>query len=271
MKFFRGYKKYLQVFKITIREYLVYRLNFLLWRFRAVVGILVLYFLWQTAIPHGTTLFGYDQAKILTYILGTSIIRSIVLSSRSLDVAGQIASGDLVNFLIKPISYIRYWFSKDLADKFLNITFSFFEIIVLIFLLKPPFIIQTDIGLLALTTVAVLIGMILYFYISFFLSLIAFWSPENPWPVRFLFDILVGFFAGGLFPLDILPKAIFDIFKILPFGYLLFFPLEIYLGNIDFSNIATGMIISLLWLFVISQLTRLMFQKGLRDYSAWGR
>lgn len=264
-------RKYYQVLKITFQEYFVYRLNFLLWRFRAVVLLLALYFLWQAAIPEGQVIFGYDQAKILTYILGTSIIRSLILSSRSVDVAGQIVSGDLANLLIKPLSYLKYWFARDVSDKTLNLFFSFFEISLIFWLLKPPLILQTKPELLILTFLAVILGMILYFYLSFLLSLIAFWSPENPWPVRFLFDIFIGFFAGGFFPLDILPKGLFLVLKILPFSYLLFFPLDIYLGKLGLGEIFLGLGIALFWTVISYQAVRFVFQQGVKNYAVWGR
>ena len=264
-------RKYLQLAKITFEEYFVYRLNFLLWRFRAVVQLLVLYFLWQAAVPEGVTIFGYDQAKILTYILGTSIIRSFVISSRSVDVAGQIASGDLANFLLKPLSYLKYWFAKDVTDKILNLVFSTVEVTLIIFLLKPPIILQSNFLFLLLTLVAIIIGILLYFFLSFLLSLMAFWTPENPWPMRFLFLIFLEFFAGGLFPLDILPKTLFQALNFLPFPYLLFFPLNVYLGKLTMAEIFLGLGVSLLWLVVIYQAVRFTFRAGLRIYSAWGR
>lgn len=264
-------RKYLQVVIVTLQEYFVYRLNFFLWRFRNVVQLLVLYFLWQAAVPEGAVILGYDQAEILTYVLGTSIIRSFAFSTRSVDVAGHIASGDLSNFLIKPINYLKYWFAKDVADKFLNLVFSVVEIAIVILLLRPPLLLQTNVNFLLFSFLALVIGILLYFYLSFFLSLIAFWTPESPWPLRFLFTILVEFFSGALFPLDILPPTLFGILKILPFSYFLFFPLDIYLGGLTFSEIILRLLIAVFWLLVFHFGTRLLFQKGIKTYAAWGR
>lgn len=264
-------KKYFRVFQITLQEHFVYRLNFILWRFRSALQLLVLYFLWQAAIPSGVTVFGYDQARILTYILGTSIIRSFVLSSRSIDAAGQIANGELSNFLIKPISYLKYWLAKDLSDKTLNLIFSVFEIGIIILILKPPLIIQENLAFLALSLVAVVFAITLYFYLSFLLSLVAFWTPEAPWRARFLFMIILEFFAGGLFPLDILPGTLFNILKISPFSYLLFFPLHVYLGQLPPGEVFLGLGICLFWIVITFFLTRKLFNAGLRNYAAWGR
>lgn len=264
-------KKYLQVLKITFEEYFVYRLNFWLWRFRAFIQLLVLYFLWFAIVPQGTTVFGYDQAKILTYILGTSIIRSFILSSRSVDVAGEIASGDLSNFLLRPISYLKYWFTKDVVDKILNLFFSTIEISLIFIFLRPPIIIQKDPVILMFTLIAIILGIILYFYLSFLLSMIAFWTPENVWPPRFLATIIIDFFAGSLFPLDILPVGIFNALRVLPFTYLLFFPLNVYLGKVSAGEILFGFLISLFWIFVFFKFVKILFRLGVKNYAAWGR
>lgn len=264
-------KKYWSVLKITFQEYFVYRLNFILWRFRSFVQLLVLYFLWSAVIPQGAEIFGYDQARILTYILGTSIIRSFILASRSVDAAGDIGSGDLSNFLLRPISYLKYWFVKDIADKVLNLIFSTIEVSLIFILLRPPIIVQTNPAILFYTLIAIILGIVLYFYLSFLLSLIAFWTPENVWPPRFLAMVIIEFFAGSLFPLDILPAGIFNALRLLPFTYLLFFPLNIYLGKLTGGEIFSGLLISLFWIIVFYQLAKTLFKLGLRNYAAWGR
>lgn len=264
-------RKYLQVTKITFQEYFVYRSNFLFWRLRAFIQLLVFYFLWLAVIPEGMTIFGYDQAKILTYILGTSIIRSFVLSSRSVDVAGEISSGAISNFLLRPINYLGRWLAKDLSDKILNLFFSIIGVLLILVFLRPPIIIQNNPLILLLTAVTTILGIILYFYLSFSLSLSAFWTPENVWPPRFLAMIIIEFFAGSLFPLDILPAGLFKALKFLPFPYLLFFPLDVYLGKLTLREIFAGILISVFWILVFWQLARALFRLGLRSYVAWGR
>jgi len=263
--------KYLQTIKITFQEYSVYRLSFLFWRLRAFIQLMVLYFLWLAIIPQGTTVFGYDQAKILTYILGTSIIRSFILSSRSVDVAGEIGSGDFSNFLLRPISYLKYWFAKDFSDKIVNLIFSIFEISLIFILLRPPVIVQTNLAIVGLTILSIILGMILYFYLSFLISMAAFWTPENVWPPRFLAVIIIEFLAGSLFPLDILPAGIFNFLRILPSTYLLFFPLNVYLGRLTLVETFFGLGVSIFWILVFYQMVKLLFRSGVKRYAAWGR
>lgn len=262
--------KYFLIAKLTWDETFVYRLNFVMWRLRAVLQILTLYFLWVSLIPSGTSLFGYNQSSMLTYILGTSMVSSFVLSSRSSAVGDEINSGNLSNFLLRPINYFLYWFARDVGDKAMNIIFSIIELAVLFAILKPPLFIQTESLYLLLTFVAIVLALIMYFFFNFLLGLIGFWSPEV-WAPRFIFTILLNFFAGGLFPLDILPKFIFSIFQLLPFTYLLYFPIKIYLGQLTIVEIFTGIIISLVWTLILYIIVQYIWRKGLKIYAAQGR
>lgn len=263
-------RKYFQVAKNTFAEMTTYRLNFITWRIRVIIGVLTIYFLWLSILPKNTTLAGYNQQLMLTYILGTSIISSIVMSSRTAEIGENINNGDLSIFLIRPINYFKYWFAKDMGDKLMNILFSIAELSILYFILKPSLFVQTNIIFLFPFIIATILGLFLYFFFSCLLGLFGFWSPDV-WGPRFIFYVVVSFFAGGLFPLDILPKPIFTFFQALPFTYFLYFPLKIYLGQLSMTQIFIGLLIAVVWIFLLNKILQFTWNKGLKQYSAVGR
>jgi len=115
-------KKYFSVFKISFQQEFVYRLNFIMWRLRNVMQIFLVFFLWDTVFSDPKrVVFGYDREKILTYVFAILIVKAFVLSARAVDVAGDIARGDLTNYLLKPVSYFKYWFTRDISSKSLNL------------------------------------------------------------------------------------------------------------------------------------------------------
>ena len=263
-------KKYLLVARNVWDQTLTYRLNFVMWRVRIVLSMLTMYFLWLALLPENQTILGYTRDLMLTYILGTSIISSVVISNRSYEVGDEINNGNLSNFLLRPINYLSYQFSRDLGDKAMNIVFSITELTVLFMILRPPLFVQTDLGLLSLTVFACVLGMVMYFFINFLLGMIGFWSAEG-WAPRFIFVTLLTFFSGGLFPLDILPAPIFSALSYLPFTYLLFFPLKIYLGQLAAGEIIRGLIMSSIWAGVLFLTVKYVWNRGLKMYTAYGR
>ncbi|MBI2405525.1 ABC-2 family transporter protein [Candidatus Microgenomates bacterium] len=264
-------RKYYQVFVVSISEMFVWKLNFVLWRVRVVLQILLLYFLWSTVFLQQEVVFGYERAQILTYIISVAFLRSLVLSSRSVgDVAGDIRDGELTNFLLRPLSYIGWWWARDAADKVLNIAFALVELSLLWFLFQPPLILQSNIVLVLATLAASLLALILYFYFSFLLSMAAFWVAEA-WGIRFLAMMTLEFLAGGFFPLDILPSTVFRALQLTPFPYMLFFPAKIYLGQLGFNEILMGFGVLVLWTVFFMWAVQAVWMRGLRTYGAEGR
>lgn len=262
--------KYWVVLRLTWEEYFVWRVNFVLWRVRQLLQLITLYFFWSVALSGQQELLGYTQAGILTYILGTQLMRSIVLSSRSIDVAGEIHDAKLTNYLIRPVSYFGFWAARDISDKFLNIAFSLVEVALIIAVFGPPLVFQQDAFFLSLTLLTAVMAIILYFLFSFLLSLTAFWVRDI-WAPRFLSFVILEFFAGGFFPVDILPRPLFILVSATPFPYLIYFPIKIYLGQLPPLQILAGLVIMLFWIAVLTGSLNYVWNRGLRVYSAEGR
>ena len=266
------FSKYFGIAKVSWQNGFVYRLNFVMWRLRNVIQLLTVYFLWLAVTGNPTQIFSYTQSTLLTYILGTSVIRAVVLSSRSIDAQGEIATGDLNNHLLKPFNYFLYWVARDISDKSLNIFFSIIEIALVILFLHPPISLQANPLLLIYFITAVILAATLYFIFSFIISMSTFWFYEqNGWPQRFLSFVLVESLAGGLFPLDILPKASADIVTKLPTAYFIYFPMQIYLGRLPSSEIVTGFSTMIFWIVSLYLLSQFLWRRGLRVYGAFGR
>jgi ABC-2 type transport system permease protein len=128
---------------------------------------------------------------------------------------------------------------------------------------------QDQVSLVFFTVLAVLIAVVMNFFIGSLLGMIAFWSPEV-WAPRFIFFMLVSFFAGGMFPLDILPIPLQRIFAVLPFAYLQYFPISIYLGKVSPSGLLFGFGVALFWSIVLYFTVTIVWKRGLKQYSSEG-
>lgn len=264
--------RYWTIFKISFEQEFAYKLNFIMWRVRNVLQFLVAYFLWTTIFADPSrVVFGYDQSRIITYIFGLIIIRAIVLSSRSIDIAGEMSQGLLTNYLLKPMSYIKYWFTRDISSKFLNLAFSVVEVTILFFVLKPNFFLQTNLVVFLAFIISLAVAVILFFLLMFVSNMLPLWFPEQAWSMTFLLFIFTDFMGGGILPLDILPAYIVKILYLTPFPYLLFIPIEIYLGKLDLAASLNSILVGGLWVLLLSFATRSIWNLGLKSYRAEGR
>lgn len=259
----------------TWAEYWVYRLNFMMWRLRSFISFAAIYFFWQAVfIAQTGSIFGWQEGQILTYILGVALLRSVIFSSRTIEVGSEINQGNLTNYLLRPLNFLNYWFGRDLADKFLNIVCTVFELGVFAFILRPEIYLQVNLLSLFFFIFSIIIAVILYFYINLFLGFLAFWTPESwsgIWGPRFVFTIILEFFGGAIFPLDILPKTVFNFLMLTPFPYFVYFPLKIYLGKTSGREIFMGLMISVFWCGIWYLLIQKTWRAGLKVYGAEGR
>jgi len=101
------------------------------------------------------------------------------------------------------------------------------------------------------------------------MALLAFWVLDVS---TFIF-ILYAFeyIAGGhLFPLDVLPPVANQALHFTPFPYLLFFPVNIYLGRVTGAQLWQGLLVQACWVAAALVLARLVWSRGIRKYSAVG-
>ena len=266
-------RKYLKIFKISLTQEFAYRLSFILWRLRNVMQILIFFFLWDAVLSGGRTeVFGYDKARIFTYAFVLILVRAFVLSSRSVDVAGQIANGEITNLLLKPINYFRYWLTRDASSKALNIIFGIFETTVLVLILKPNIFWQSDPIILLAFILSLLIAMFLFFSLLMLTNFVPFWVPELSWGAQFLVIIvIVEFLSGSFFPLDVFPPVVYQILRFTPFPYLVFIPIKIYLGSFDTSLVLQSLVIGITWSFILWKVMNYVWKKGLTVYEGVGR
>lgn len=265
--------KYYKIGKISLKQEFAYKINFVMWRVRNILQILLVYFLWDSVFSNSSTpVFGYDRPKMLTYVIGLLFVRAFVLSAKAMEVAGEISRGDLNNYSVKPVNYFKYWLSRDIASKLLNLIFALFEIFLVFIFLKPDFYFQANPLLLTLFVVSLLMAVFLYFLLIFMVSLIPFWAPEIAWGGHFLITVVIlEFLSGAIFPLDILPSGIMKIVNFTPFPYLIFFPIQIYIGKIEAPAIFQGILVVGIWIIIFYWLLKVLWRKGLKVYEAYGR
>jgi len=262
-------RKYFTVFKTSWTNELAYRANFFLGRFRSLVFLILLYYVFYHLSLGSGRFAGYQTQEILTYVFTVHLLRALIFGNQSRAMALEINDGTFSAYLVRPINYFWYVFFRELAVRVMYFACALIELAVFSYFAKAAFIFLQSWKNFSLFCLTGAIAMFLYFLLSYLVSLLAFWSREAMGP-RFLFEWFLEFSSGAFFPLDILSKAMLISFQFLPFAYLIYFPAKVYLGKWDFWQIITGISIQAVWIFVISMLVFVAWKRGLRRYSGEG-
>ncbi len=264
-------RKYLTVFGLSFQNEFTYRLNFILWRLRNVLRILMTYFLWHSVFSANTNVFGYSKEQMMAYVFLVLLVTSFVMSAPSNDnVGGEISDGTLNNFLVKPIGYLRYWLTRDWASKLLNMLFAIFEFFLLWSLFRPQIYFSHSPPQLLLGITLVIVSSLMYYLITKLAVSIAFWTPENTWSFMFIILVFMEILAGSIFPLDLLPKSIVTVLQFTPFPYMVYYPIAILVGRISLGLAIRVLFQAIVLLAVSYWLAMKVWKKGLKNYAAVG-
>jgi ABC-2 type transport system permease protein len=126
------------------------------------------------------------------------------------------------------------------------------------------------------TFLAFLLSLVLGFLIGFFfeacMGMIGFWFLEVT-SILWVVNTVNFFVSGQMFPLEFLDSVwppLVWILKALPFQYLAHFPCVVFLGKVQGTELAWGLAAQAGWALAMIALTRWLFRRGLRHYSAFG-
>ena len=265
-------RKHRSVFSISLQQELAYRPKLVIDRLRNALQIFLIFFLWDSVFSDpGREVFGYDRGKMLTYVFGLLIVKAVVFSSRASDLSGMISNGELTNYLLKPVGFLRYWFSRDISSRVIHTTLSIIEASILYLIIRPPFFLQSDAALVLAFLIMTAAAMVSYFLMLTIVSMIPFWMPEQSWPPVFLFLTVSEMLSGAIFPLDILPTGLVKALYLTPFPYLVFVPLQVYLGKMGGAAVGQSIGISVAWMLVLGFAVDRVWRRGIVSYRAEGR
>lgn len=261
--------KYLYVFSISLQNVLQRRASLLMDRIGGMATFLALYFFWSALLGGRNDFLGYSREQMLSYVLAMNILRSFVFTGRGWELVGEIASGRISSYLLRPVSYLGYSLSLDMAQKTIHVFSAFLEVGLLVAVVRAPIYLPHCAATWVLFAAAVAASSLIFFLLEFLISTLAFWTSESGGPL-FCFELFLQFAAGTFFPIDVLPRSLQTALAATPFPYMVFFPINIYLERM--SPAETGRILAIqgFWLVLIYSLAQMLWARGLRNYAAEG-
>jgi ABC-2 type transport system permease protein len=116
---------------------------------------------------------------------------------------------------------------------------------------------------------ALILAFLVRFLLEWTLALAAFWTTRVN-AINQVYFILMLFLAGQIAPLTLFPHWIQILADILPFQWMLGFPVELVLGRLTQIQALEGLAAQVVWVIISLVLVRLVWRAGVRVYSAVG-
>jgi len=249
--------------------------NTLAYRLRYYTGIVtyfiyvsVYYFIWKAIFAHSARIEGFDFSQILTYIAVGWVIRSFYFNNIDQDMAQQVMEGKLAMDLIKPVNtqsmYVAQAFGEALF-RLLLLTAPAAVVLMLVYPLRRP----ASFAHFAAFFASVVFSFFIVAGINFAVGTLAIRLKSILGLLRAKY-FLLELFSGLLLPISFFPHAAQRLLAAMPFQYISYVPVLIYLGKINGAGIWTALGLQLFWVIALLLVGDMMWRWSSRKITIQG-
>jgi ABC-2 type transport system permease protein len=250
----------------TWSSWLQHRGFFYLVAFSWMLPLLIYLFVWSAAAGEGS-LAGFTANEVAGYYLALILANQLTFSTNNWTVGDAIRYGRMNVLLLRPLAPLYDALASEVAVKVVFMTFAVPVVAVLALLLRPELHVTWQNGLAALLAQA--LAWALRFTWGYWIALLAFWATRAD-ALLSLQESLIFLLGGQVAPVALLPGPLQAVATVLPFRYMVSFPVEILTGGLDPGQVWTGFAIQSAWLGVSLVLFVVTWRAGLKHYSAVG-
>lgn len=253
-------------------ERMVYRINFFMEVLSGILSSLIVILLWIAIYKTAgkEVIGGYSIEEMVTYLLGAGLINSFILmTAENPETSQSIQDGTLSSLLIKPISPYAVWFARDLGSKAFLFLLGILCYVAVFILFRDYLLVFARSEYFAFFLLSLALAALLQFFLFEALSLLSFWI-ENTYGIRFTMRVIMEVVGGAIIPLSFFPEVLQKIFFMLPFPFLIYVPMKIYLGKIPMGQAPLELLKEVAWIVSLIVLNWILWKKGVRQYVAMG-
>jgi ABC-2 type transport system permease protein len=262
--------KYGQAFLVGLQSNLVYRWNFAVRSLFWFSHLVVVFILWGAAYAGNSAIGGYSFAQTLTYFVVIFVLQFFVGAfNEDYLISEDIRNGLINQFLLKPINYFAYRLSVFTAARVVSGAFGLLALIAALPFFRSYLELPHEGWRIELAIPAMVLTAVIQFSIAYCFGLLAFWFLEIQGFV--ILSMAVETLLGGqVVPLDLLPPAVFNVVRYLPFFYQAYFPAAILTGRMARDMAVQGLAIQAVWAFILVCLAEAVWLRGLKHHTAAG-
>lgn len=261
-----------QVISIELRRAFTYRFEFwfkFLGTLFANVGLA--YFLWEAIYAQTGVreIEGYTFPAMVLYYVLVPLTQNLTRGHEPHSVSTEIYSGTLTRYLIFPMPFFLYKYAANVASILVAIVQMALVLVVYALVAGIPPEVALSPQSMALGLVAAVVASLLNFYLVTTIEMVTFWA-DHIWSLNVMLMFVIRLFGGSMLPLALFPQAVQQVLPYTPFPYLVSFPILTFMGRVSLQDWVQGMGILMLWIVVSGLVHRLVWRRGIHQYSGVG-
>lgn len=247
---------YWALVKCCFKQQIQYKWNLLFQIIGDWLRIYIKICIWQALFQAGTKEMA-DLKALIVYSVTASLIIILTNSHVAGNLSDRVRSGMIAIDLIRPVSLKWYCFFQQIGENLFHFLFEGIFIAVLSWLIwKLPLPeVKTAVPFL----LCLVLGVVIMFYIQYTIGLLVFWMKDGTY-TRMITDALFVLFSGIEIPLWFYPEWLKKVSQFLPFRFVVFEPVTVWLGQAKDKEIVWILCMQILWLLILSRLERRLWK-----------
>lgn len=257
-------RKYFVVFKNHLSVYSSYRFEvYASWLYR-LFAFGLYYFLWSITAKNAE-----ETARLLLYFALFQLVFENISSLRIAKWYGdEVNSGEIANYLVKPINIAYINFARVIARSLVRIVIPILLFISIAFIFPETFAPSSALNLFYFI-IFTLIGFLVWNYFLLNIATISFRGTQIGFMLTVI-DLSLHIVKGTFIPAYLFPEEFQKILSFTPIPYFASFPIDVYSGDAQLSKIIFALIVSLSWLLFFYILYLVNFKRSLKIYDSLG-
>ncbi|KAB8162901.1 hypothetical protein FH609_004005 [Streptomyces sp. 3MP-14] len=232
-----------------------------------VVIPLISLLVWRGAISHGADP-PVTREYLTTYLVLVSLVTMLTSSWTTRFLAESIRLGRLNTWLVRPCSTHLAAAANNVAEKIAKLATLLPLVAVLAVAFLGDINLPTQPRRWLLFAWALALGATMTFCLDIVVGSLAFWWQDISAVDRFR-QLITLLLSGALVPLAVMPSAWGPFLDVLPFGYIVAFPIDTLLEPSG-AELGTSLVVQVGWALLLLATARLVWRRGLRLYHGAG-
>jgi len=262
---FKQTKMFFEVAKFNALKTLAYPWEFAAFFVQRSIGLLFLSIFWLAVSQSSAEVQNFRS--LIAYFLISSATLELTFAYEmkfGKNLIVLIKSGEISNYLIKPLPVIPFLFSGYVGQMWITFIYSFFALIAGLFIMPP-----LGPANYLFFFVFLFLGFLIAFSMNILVGIISFYVVEAS-GFKNVTNHIIRIFSGAMIPLTFFPEVLRSAVLLLPFPFLAFVPAYALQNTLSMDELSRLFFTSLFWAIVLWNIKNRLWKKALKKYEGVG-
>lgn len=250
-----------KILAISFKEKTVFRFDYMISTVFAFLYIFLKVYIWKG-------LYSANENTVDKIVINDMIIYSILASftegvtktSVMKELNNGVLDGTIALNLLLPMGFKKYMFINSFSQ---NVFQTIYGVVPSVIIAALFFKVDIDTSFInmAIYGLSLVMGILISFLYNFLFGLSVIWF-RNSFFLNNMNSVLLRLFSGAFVPIWFFPESLKRVSVFLPFRYIVFEPISIFLNTKSSSEIVQVLGMQLFWILVLYYAAKIMWDRG---------